>query len=138
MKTSKILCIFFITSCLTFNTSYAVDHSMHGGSKSGSGGSENSCAKPQFTKFSPDNLATVSPGSTFSFYAFNVVKPEQIEVTVKTIPVTVTTEDKDNFYLVKGTLPADLKNTIARINIKVNAKLPRCDGENGWLVKISE
>jgi hypothetical protein len=104
----------------------------------GGGGSENACSKPQLTKFLPENLATVAPGSAFSFYAFNVEKPEQITVTVKTIPVEVTTEDKDSFFIVKGKLPAELVNTTARINIKVNAKIPRCSGENGWLVKIAE
>jgi hypothetical protein len=113
-------------------------HSGHGASSGGGGGSESACLKPQLTKFLPANLATVAPGSAFSFYAFNVEKPEQIKVTVKTIPVEVTTEDKDSFYVVKGNLPAELVNTTARINIKVNAKVARCNGENGWLVKIAE
>jgi hypothetical protein len=51
--------------------------------------------------------------------------------------VEVTGEDKDSFYLIKGKLPAELKNVTARVNVKVNAKSPRCDAENGWLVKIT-
>ena len=139
MKTPRLLAIFFMISCFNISAGYAAEHhSGHGASSGGGGGGENACSKPQLTKFLPDNLATVAPGSAFSFMAFNVSKPEQIEVTVKTIPVEVTTEDKESFYLVKGKLPADLVNTIARINIKVNAKISRCDGENGWLVKITE
>lgn len=104
----------------------------------GGGGSEGGCTKAQLNKFMPANLATVAPGSAFSFWAFNVEKAEQIKVTVKTIPVEVTTEDKDAFFIVKGKLPAELVNTTARINIKVTAKNPKCNGENGWLVKIAE
>ncbi|MDO9048740.1 MAG: hypothetical protein Q7U66_13545 [Methylobacter sp.] len=139
MKTPRLLALFFIVSCFNVSAGYAAEHhSGHGASSGGGGGGENACLKPQLTKFLPANLATVAPGSAFSFLAFNVEKPEQIKVTVKTIPVEVTTEDKDTFYLVKGKLPAELVNTTARINIKVNAKVSRCNGENGWLVKIAE
>jgi hypothetical protein len=138
MKTPKLLAIFFMLSSFNLSTSHAAEHhSGHGGSSAGGGGSESACAKPQFSKFTPENLTTVAPGSSFSFLAFNVGKPEQIEVNVKSIPVKVTVEDKDSFYLVKGILPNELNNTVARINIKVNAKLSRCEGENGWLIKIA-
>ncbi|MFZ2405964.1 MAG: hypothetical protein WAW41_12555 [Methylobacter sp.] len=138
MKIPKLLAIFFMVSCFNITTGYAAEHHSGHNMAGGGGGGESGCLKPQLTKFLPANLATVAPGSAFSFYAFNVEKPEQIKVTVKTIPVEVTTEDKDSFFLVKGHLPAELVNTTARINIKVNAKLPRCNGENGWLVKIAE
>ena len=139
MKTPRLLAIFFMVSYFTVSAGYASEHhSGHGAGSGGGGAGENGCLKPQLTKFLPANLATVAPGSAFSFLAFNVEKPEQIKVTVKTIPVEVTTEDKESFYLVKGNLPAELVNTTARINIKVNAKVSRCNGENGWLVKIAE
>ena len=139
MKTPRLLAIFFMVSYFTVSAGYASEHrSGDGAGSGGGGGGENGCLKPQLTKFLPANLATVAPGSAFSFLAFNVEKPEQIKVTVKTIPVEVTTEDKESFYLVKGNLPAELVNTTARINIKVNAKVSRCNGENGWLVKIAE
>ncbi|HEY8218637.1 MAG TPA: hypothetical protein VIF86_00905 [Methylobacter sp.] len=139
MKTPRLLPLFFMVCCFNISAGYASEHhSGHGASSGGGGGSESACLKPQLTKFLPANLATVAPGAAFSFYAFNVEKPEQIKVTVKTIPVEVTTEDKDSFYVVKGNLPAELVNTTARINIKVNAKVARCNGENGWLVKIAE
>lgn len=119
--------------------SYAVDHSMHSGANSGGGGGNASnCEKVRFDKFQPEHLATVSPESEFSFSAFNVQKPEQIEVTVKSQPVEIKTEAHGNFYRVTGKLPADLKNTPARIQIKATTKFERCNGENGWLVTISE
>ena len=139
MKAPKLLTIIFMLAGVNINTAYASEHhSGHGGSSSAVGGSGNACSKPQLTKFTPAHLETATRGSAFSFLAFNVEKPEQIEVTVKSIPVTLTTEDKETFYIVKGMLPSELHDTIARINIKVNAKISRCEGENGWLVKITD
>lgn len=138
MKTPRLLTLLFMLSCSNIGTGYAAEHHSGHNMAAGGGAGESGCLKPQLTKFLPANLATVAPGSAFSFWAFNVEKPGQIKVTVKNIPVEVTTEDKEAFFLVKGKLPAELVNTAARINIKVNAKIPRCNGENGWLVKIAE
>ncbi len=124
-------------SAFAMNSYAAMDHSSHGGGNSGGGGSA-SCEKIRFEKFQPENLATVAPESEFAFTAFNVEKPEQIEVTVKSIPVVVAAEAKGNLYRVKGKLPAELKNTTARIHIKGTTKVEKCNGENGWLVTISE
>ena len=118
--------------------SYAIDHSMHTGASGGGGGSSANCEKIRFEKFQPENLATVAPESEFAFTAFNVQKPEQIEVTVKSIPVQINAEAKGNLYRVTGKLPAELKNTPARIQIKATTKFEKCNGENGWLVTISE
>jgi hypothetical protein len=106
----------------------------------GSGGAEtsNSCLKPHVSKFLPAHLATVSPGSSFSFVAFNINKPENISVTVKKLPVTVSYEFKDPYYVIKGKLPTSLKNTAARIDIKVTGKSSHCETENGWLIKIAD
>lgn len=117
--------------------SYAIDHSMHAGSTGGSGGSLN-CEKARFEKFQPEHLANVAPESEFSFLAFNIQKPEQIEVTVKSHPVTLTTEARGDLYRVTGKLPAELRNTAARINIKTTSKFEKCNGEGGWLVMIGE
>jgi hypothetical protein len=59
-------------------------------------------------------------------------------VTVKNQPVAIEAEFKDPFYLVTAKLPAELHHTAARINIKVSAKTPRCEAENGWLLTITE
>ncbi len=140
MKTPRLFALFFLVSCFGISTSYAAEHhSGHNMSSGGGGGGEGSCLKARLAKFLPANLATVAPGSAFSFWAYNVGSPHYLKVTVKSIPVDVTVEDKELFYLVKGKLPAELTNTAARINIKVdNTKAPKCSAENGWLVKISE
>ena len=112
-------------------------HSGHG-AMTGGGGSRSDCSKPRLERFTPAPLATVSPGSDFSFYAFNVDDPKNISVTAKKIPVDVTTEYREPFYIVKGRLPESLKNTPVRIDIKVFSKYSRCEAEKGWLIKISE
>ena len=129
--------ILFVLAILGFsiNTYAAMDHSGH---NMGGGGSSASCMKPHFSKFQPEHLATVSPEAEFSFMTTGVQKPEQIEVFVKSQPVKVTVEDKDSFILVKGKLPENLKNTAARIQVKVNTKIEKCNAEDGWLVNISE
>lgn len=118
--------------------SYAIDHSMHTGGSGGGGGSSATCEKARFEKFQPENLATVAPESEFAFTAFNVQKPEQIEVNVKSHAVKITTEARGDLYRVTGKLPAELKNTTARINIKATTKAEKCNGEGGWLVTIGE
>jgi hypothetical protein len=114
-------------------------HSGHGGGQSGGGGSSaGSCGKPQLGKFLPPHLATIAPEGKFTFLVFNIDKPEQVAVTVKNMPVEVTAEFKDPYYLFTGKMPASLVNTAARINVKVSAKSPHCEAEEGWLLKISD
>jgi len=125
---------------LSINAVNATEHhSGHGGGGMGGNSSTaGSCLKPRLSTFLPAHMATAAPESEFSFRAFNVDKPEQIFVTVKNIPVEITTEFKDPYYQVRGKLPASLSATAARINIKVTAKSPHCEAENGWLIKIAE
>jgi hypothetical protein len=140
MKKPRFLVIFFIIAFFNIGAASATEHhSGHGGGNAGGGGGgrAGACAKPHLGKFLPPHLATVAPEAGFSFTAFNIDKPEQISVTVKNIPVEVTSEYKDPYYLMKGKMPASLVNTAARINIKVSAKSPHCEAENGWLLKIS-
>jgi hypothetical protein len=139
MKKQKILVMVFIGCILDISGAFATEH--HSGhSMGGGGGAETmaSCLKPHVSKFRPAHLATVSPGSEFSFVAFNIHKPENISVTVKKLPVVITSEFKDPYYLVKGKLPASLKSTAARIDVKVSGKSSHCETENGWLVKIAD
>ena len=140
MKSPRLLSIFFIISFFNIGAANASEHhSGHGGGSGGGGGdSSGTCGKPNLGKFMPPHLATIAPEGEFSFRVFNIDKPEQISVTVKNIPVEVTAELKDPYYLVKGKIPAALVNTAARINIKVSAKSPHCEAENGWLLKISD
>jgi hypothetical protein len=140
MKKLKLLTIFFIISFLNSGATIASEHhSGHGGGNKGGGGSGASfCEKARVAKFLPPHLATVTPGAEFSFLAFNVERPNQIHVTVKNIPVAVTSELKEPYYLIKGKIPASLFNTVARINIKVDAKSSHCEAEDGWLLKIAD
>jgi len=140
MKKIKLLVIFFIIAIFNMGAANAAEHhSGHGGGAKGGGGSSaGACGKPHLGKFLPSHLATVAPEAEFSFLVFNIDKPDQIAVTVKNIPVDVTAEFKDPYYLIKGKLPTSLVNTAARINIKVKAKSPHCEAENGWLLKIAD
>lgn len=138
MRISNLLVV--LLSLSLFNMTDAIaGASGHAGHTPGTGsGGAAGCVKAHVSKFLPGHMATVAPESEFSFMATGVQSPDQIVVTVKKIPVEITAEDKDSFFLVKGKLPAELKNVTARVNVKVNGKLPRCDAENGWLVKITE
>jgi hypothetical protein len=140
MKTPGLLIIIFMISFFTSGAATASEHhSGHGGGKAGGGGSSaGSCGKPQLGKFLPPHLATIAPEGKFTFLVFNIDKPEQVTVTVKNMPVEVTAEFKDPYYLFTGKIPASLVNTAARINVKVSAKSPHCEAEEGWLLKISD
>ena len=141
MKKPQLLTIFFILSFLNSSAIIASEHhSGHGGGNKGADGGSgaSSCEKAHAGKFLPPHLATVTPGAEFSFLAFNVDRPNQIHVTVKNIPVAVTAELKEPYYLIKGKIPASLFNTAARINIKIDAKSSHCEAEDGWLLKIAD
>lgn len=116
----------------------AMDHSAHRGkgAKAETGGA--SCVRPQLSKMLPAHLATVAPGSEFSFVVSNLDDPDQVFVEVKRQPVEVQIEFKDPFYIVKGKIPESLKNTAARIDVKIDSKVSSCREEDGWLLKISE
>ncbi|GAB4269752.1 MAG: hypothetical protein Kow0065_19810 [Methylomicrobium sp.] len=111
-------------------------HDGHGAGGSGGG----ACPKLRINKqkLVPAHLAEVPPGSEIRFNAFGFDKPENLEVTVKKIPIPITTEFKDPFYVVRGKLPAELKGTHARINVKLKSPIIKCISEEGWLIKISE
>ena len=139
MKNKKLLSLFPIISLLmTASVNASEHHSGHGGGMSGGGGTTSSCGKPNLGKFLPPHLSTVVPEAEFSFLVFNIKNPEQVFATVKNIPVELTSEFRDPYYIFKGKLPASLVNTPARINIKVKAKSPHCEAENGWLLTIAD
>ena len=140
MKKPRLLVVFFIITFFNIGTVGAAEHhSGHGGGAAGGGGSTAStCGKPQLGKFLPPHLATIRPAGEFTFLVFNIDKPEQVAVTVKNMPVEIAAEFKDPYYLFTGKIPASLVNTAARINIKVSAKSPHCEAEDGWLLKITD
>ena len=140
MKKPRLLVIFFIISFFNIGAANAAEHhSGHGGgAEAVAAAAAATCGKPHLGKFLPPHLATIRPEGEFTFLVFNIDKPEQIAVTVKNMPVEVTAEFKDPYYLITGKIPASLVNTAARINIKVSAKSPHCEAEDGWLLKISD
>lgn len=129
----------FLAICFLLNGSLAFagagGHAGHGGGGSGGGAS---CIKARLATFTPEHLATAAPESEFSFRAFNVQHPNEIEVTIKNEVIPVTYDDKETFIIVKGKLPEHIKNATVRISIKVNTKVSKCDAEGGWLVNVSE
>lgn len=132
----RILKIFLALSALGFSNiawTQSTGHIGHGG---GGGGSD--CIKAKISRNKPENMATVAPGSEFSFAASGSNGPGHIHVSIKQQPIAVTVEDKDTFYLVKGTLPEDIKNTVVRISVELKSKVGKCDAEGGWLLKVSE
>ena len=100
-------------------------------------GSVNTCTKPRFTDFVPEDKAVVAPGSRFSFKVSGNTHPETIKVTVKGVPAIIEVGPKTpgTSVTVHGTLPAELKNTYAKILIDAQSN---CKGSGSWLVKITE
>ena len=110
----------------------------HGGHGGGSGSGGTDCIKAKISRYTPEHLAPVAPGSEFSFAASGSNGPGHIHVSIKQQPIEVTIEDKDTFYLVKGKLPKEIKNSVVRISVSLKSKFSRCDAEGGWLLKVSE
>lgn len=110
----------------------------HGGHGGGSGSGGTDCIRAKISRYTPEHLTTVAPGSEFSFAASGSNGPGHIHVSIKQQPIKVTIEDKDTFYLVKGKLPEEIKNSVVRISVSLKSKVGRCDAEGGWLLKVSE
>ena len=136
MQINKILAaLLTIGFC---NTVSAQSTERHGGHVGGGGGDTASCIKAKISHYKPENLAVVAPGSEFSFIVSGSNGPGHIHVSIRQEPVDLTVEDKDTFYLVKGKLPAGLKNETVRLSIKAKAKVGKCDADGGLLLKITE
>jgi hypothetical protein len=95
------------------------------------------CRKPKFYDFAPAHLATAAPESEISFKVARAKSPEYVTLEVKKISVPLIAENKDVYYIMKGKLPAELRDTYARVNVRAEAD-GGCHVEDGWLVKISE
>lgn len=120
------------------NISWAQSTGGHGGHGGSGGGSGSSCIKAKMSRFKPEHLTSVAPGSEFSFTASGTNGPGSIHVSIKQQPIEVTIEDKDTFYLVKGKLPEDIKNSVVRISVELKSKDVKCDVKDGWLIKVTD
>jgi hypothetical protein len=134
MKKSYLLATLFAVT--VFDANAAMDHSQHrgGGTEMGSA----TCVRPQLSKMQPAHLSTVTPGSAFSFVLSNIDDPKQVSVQIKKQDVDFITEFKDPYYVIKGKIPDSLRNTAARVDVKIDSKIASCRATEGWLVKISE
>ena len=112
-------------------------HAMaYGGGDNSRSGSVNTCTKPRFTDFVPADKSEVAPGTSFSFKASGNTHPETIKVTVKGVPAIIEVGPKTpgTSVSVHGTLPAELKDTYAKILVEAQSN---CKGSGSWLVKIT-
>jgi len=131
----KKLILIAIFAASFFNT-HTVLAAMDHGSNGNRGGNNAVCKSLGVAHMKPKHLTDVLPGSEFSFWVKGVKNPSEVKVTVKNIPVTMTSEDKKTFFLFKGKLPKVLVGTAARIKVQVLSR--KCPSKKGWLVKISE
>lgn len=99
---------------------------------------EKKCIKPKFRDFSPAAKSEVAPESEISFHINRYADPLHIAASAKKIPMKVEIEDKQTFYYVKAKLPAELKNSYARIHVEARSTEGECIGQDGWLIKISD
>ena len=95
------------------------------------------CKRPRFRSFEPINKSEVEPESEISFHAYDVAGPHAIKVFAKGIPMKVTVENRNLFYVVTGKLPAELKDTYVRVNVKGTALLG-CKSQDGVLLKVRD
>ncbi|TPQ29323.1 hypothetical protein ACH518_07535 [Methylomonas sp. HW2-6] len=133
MQISKILMAILALGFSQPSLSQSTGHIGHGGNASESG-----CIRAKVSRIKPEHLSSVAPGSEFSFAASGSNGPGHIHVSIKQQAVPITVEDKDTFYLVKGKLPADIKNTTVRVSVSLKAKFEKCSAEEGWLLKVSD
>ncbi len=132
MKKLILITILAASFFNSHNVLAAMDH----GSNGNKGRNNAACKSQGVVHMKPKHLEEVLAGSEFSFWVKGVKNPSEVKVTVKNIPVTMTAEDKDTFFLFKGKLPKTLIGTAARIKVEVLSR--KCPSEKGWLVKISE
>jgi len=133
VQTYKTLAALCALGFCNLTWAQSTGHIGHGG-----GSGDGACIRAKISRFKPEHLATVAPGSEFSFAASGSNGPGHIHVSIKQHPIPITIEDKDTFYLVKGKLPEDIKSTTVRISVSLKSKVGKCDAEDGWLLKVSE
>ncbi|WP_347987219.1 hypothetical protein [Methylomonas sp. AM2-LC] len=137
MQIIKILA--FLSSLCASNMLWAQAAPSHGGHGGSSGGSDDvSCIKAKISHYKPEHLSSVSPGSEFSFTVSGSNGPNHIHVSIRQEPVAISFEDKESFFLVKGKLPANLKNETVRVSVRAKARISKCDADGGMLLKITE
>ena len=95
------------------------------------------CKAPRINQMTPPHLSVVPSKSIFSFIVSDDAIPRSINVTVKKIPVEVDIEKIKRGYKVSAKIPASLKDTFARVDVKFKGT-NRCKGSKGWLLNIRD
>jgi hypothetical protein len=131
---NNLHCFALLSAIIVLDVQATSHHGGHAG-KPAMGGA--ACLRPTISKMQPPHLSTVTAGSTFSFVLSNVDDTSQVSVEVKKQPVKIDSVFKDPYYVVSGKIPADLSNTAARVDVKIDSKVPSCRAEEGWLLKIA-
>lgn len=133
----KLLNIIIFSAFCALHVSSSNAGQNHGGHVGGGGGySGGGCPKGSVKSMKPEALAELEPGATFTAMVFGARSADDIEITVKEIPVEFTYKDRQDFFAITAKLPPELHTTAARVNFKINGKQPNCDTLVGWLYKI--
>ncbi|MDC9729792.1 MAG: hypothetical protein PSN04_10785 [Methyloprofundus sp.] len=110
----------------------------HGGGNHGrKGGDKNgACRKVAISHIEPADRSKLKPEGEFTFWVsgVDVENLDLVEATAKKIPAKLSYKLVTNYYLFTGKLPADLKGSAARLNIKVDTK--KCPTQKGVLYFI--
>ncbi len=94
------------------------------------------CIKPKFRDFAPAAKSEVIPGSEITFHVSHNTEPNTIGAEAKGQKMKVNVKDRKTFYEVKTNLPAELRNTYARISVHARGLEGECIGHDGWLIQI--
>ncbi len=103
------------------------------------GGSYDPCTTISFSAFTPTpfsaekNNVTVPPKSEFSFLASKTMLKVKVKIKGEEVPVTMSSIN--NGILVKGKIPATIKDSYIRVDIFATGP-SQCEKADGWLLKV--
>ena len=103
------------------------------------GGSYDPCVTVGFSAFTPapfsadKNNVAIPPKSEFSFLATKTMLKVKVKVKGEEVPVTMSTIN--NGILVKGKIPATIKDSYIRVDIFAIGP-SQCEKADGWLLKV--
>ena len=95
----------------------------HSGHSSGGGSGGTDCPVVTVSDMEPAGSAELAPGSSFTVLVAGAKSANDIKITVKKLPASITAIKKDNFFDVTAKLPAELRGTAARVLVKVKAQI---------------
>ncbi|RLA16865.1 MAG: hypothetical protein DRQ62_15615 [Gammaproteobacteria bacterium] len=121
-----------ISACLITSIGFAGSASAYN-----AGNIDLGCKKPRFKTFTPPHKGEADPESEISFTVSGYADQSTIKEIAKNIPLKLTIVDRDSFYAVSATLPAELTGKYARIHVKANNTVD-CKAKDGWLIKIRD